>query len=77
MNSENIIGILGVGAIGTVIAYQLQKDTSNKMFYFSRTKKSSLKLILEQNAIEIPITIQTTMSKPIALDWLIICLKEH
>lgn len=71
------IGLLGVGAIGTVIAYQLQKNTSNKMCYFSRTKKRSLKLISEENTIEIPIAIQTSISKPIELDWLIICLKEH
>lgn len=77
MSSKNAIGILGIGAIGTVMAHQLQQQTTNELFYFSKTKKPSLQLISEANTIEIPIKVQTSISKPIALDWLIICLKEH
>ena len=78
MGEQTQIGILGIGAIGTVIAAHLLGRNSNDLAYFSRTKKSHLKLITETATIEHPITIQTSVpSTPMALDWLIICLKEH
>ncbi|WP_298761685.1 ketopantoate reductase C-terminal domain-containing protein [uncultured Psychroserpens sp.] len=77
MNSKQQIGVLGIGAIGTVIAYQLLQNNLNELFYFSRTRYTHLKLISEGHRHELPVDIKTTISKPIHLDWLIICLKEH
>ena len=77
MSAKNQIGILGVGAIGTIVAYHLHKNTNNKLSYFSRTKKSHLKLISNNTYFDIPIKIQTSLLNPIALDWLIICLKAN
>nr|WP_321236777.1 ketopantoate reductase C-terminal domain-containing protein [uncultured Psychroserpens sp.] len=77
MKTKTTIGILGVGAIGTVIAYHLQQLTLHELFYFSRTKKDSLNLIIDHATIKIPVGIQTKTITPKTLDWLIICLKEH
>ncbi|MCD2259666.1 ketopantoate reductase C-terminal domain-containing protein [Psychroserpens luteolus] len=77
MDSKQQVGILGIGAIGTVISYQLQQNNLNELFYFSRTKHTHLKLISDGLRFELPVDIKTTISKPIPLDWLIICLKEH
>lgn len=83
MNEEHLntlktkIGILGIGAIGTVIAYQLQHGKSYDLLYFSRTPKQLLKLHIENNFVDIPIHIITTLKQSHRLNWLIICLKEH
>lgn len=75
--SKNSIGLLGVGAIGTLIAYHLQLNNYNTLSYFSRTNKEYLKLQLENISVHIPIVIQTAITTPIVLNWLLICLKEH
>lgn len=77
MKPKSKIGILGVGAIGTVISYELQKSDSHVLFYYNRTKKDCLKLISENSECEIPINIETSITGSPKLDWLIICLKEH
>ncbi|WP_299278431.1 2-dehydropantoate 2-reductase N-terminal domain-containing protein [uncultured Psychroserpens sp.] len=77
MKAQAQIGVLGIGAIGTVIAYHLQRNNSNVLSYFSRTKKSNLQLVSEGQSIQLPIAVKTSITYPIALDWLVICLKEH
>lgn len=77
MDTKTQIGILGVGAIGTVIACYLQENPSHELFYFSRTKKDNLSLITSQITYNIPIKTHTSISKTHQLDWLIICLKAH
>jgi len=77
VKTRTTIGILGIGAIGTVISYHLQRNSQHELYYFSRTKKSHLNLIIENTPIEIPVGIQTKISTKKTLDWLIICLKEH
>ncbi|MEM5564210.1 2-dehydropantoate 2-reductase N-terminal domain-containing protein [Psychroserpens sp. AS72] len=77
MNTKTQIGILGVGAIGTVIACYLNKKTGNELFYFSRTKKEQLKLITHNASLCTAIETHTSNSKIHQLDWLIICIKAH
>lgn len=76
MSPRTKIGVLGIGAIGTVMAYQLQRLPSHDIFYFSRTKKKTLKLVVESQPFDIPVGIKTT-SETLKLDWLFICIKEH
>lgn len=77
LSTKTTIGILGLGAIGTVMAYHLQDNISHDLYYFSRTKKKSLKIIQDYTPIEISINLQTNIASIKPLDWLIICLKEH
>ncbi|MBL4705565.1 MAG: hypothetical protein JKY54_13660 [Flavobacteriales bacterium] len=71
------IGILGVGAIGSVLAFDLQRSEANELFHYSRTKKEEIKIKVESTEFEIPINLETTITASPKLDWLIICLKEH
>lgn len=71
------IGILGLGAIGSVIAYQLHQQALHDLVFFSRTHKRELKLQTENTTLNIPINIITSPPSNYKLDWLIICLKEH
>ncbi len=77
LTKKTNIGILGIGAIGSIIASLLQETTSSKLFYYNRTAKNSIKIKSENNTFTIPIHVETTSTNPVNLDWLIICLKEH
>ncbi len=74
---KTYIGILGIGAIGSVIASLLHKTASNKFFYYNRSSKNSIKIKSENNTFTIPIHVETSIVGSPDLDWLIICLKEH
>lgn len=76
-NKYNKIGILGVGAIGSVVSFDLQKNESNELFYYGRTKKDELKIISEGTEFEVPVNLKTSITAPPKLDWLVICLKEY
>lgn len=71
------IGILGVGAIGSVIAHHLLSNSSNAIFYYSRTPKTSLKLQIDGIFKNTSIHVTTLPNQTQDLDWLIICLQEH
>ncbi len=73
----NKIGILGVGAIGSVISFDLMKSKSNELSYYSRTIKKKLKITIEGTEFEIPINLMTSNTDIPKLDWLVICLKEY
>ncbi|NQX81434.1 MAG: hypothetical protein HRT66_05505 [Flavobacteriaceae bacterium] len=76
-NKYNKIGILGLGAIGSVIAFDLQKNKSNELYYYGRTKINELKIKIKKVEFEIPISLETNTYNSPKLDWLIICIKEH
>lgn len=75
--TKKSIGLLGIGAIGSVISQILSENTSLNLYYFNRSPRQFIKLKKEDKTIEIPISCQTNIEKPLPLDWLIICLKEH
>jgi 2-dehydropantoate 2-reductase len=69
------IGILGIGAIGSLLTKYLVKNRTNNYFYFNRTKKDRIKIEFQSNLDDIPIEI--SCPKQHKLDWLIVCLKEY
>lgn len=71
MNNPKI-GILGVGAIGSVIVSYLNDD----VVCFNRTHKDTINIKRFNKEINIPIDCKTTVNRH-TLDWLIVCLKEH
>jgi 2-dehydropantoate 2-reductase len=77
VTKKDQIGILGIGAIGSVIASLLHKTTSSQLFYYNRTAKNNIKIKSENNTLNAPIHIETSIADSPDLDWLIICLKEH
>ncbi|MEZ4983638.1 MAG: 2-dehydropantoate 2-reductase N-terminal domain-containing protein [Saprospiraceae bacterium] len=70
-------GILGLGAMGTVMAAQLALQDEWDLHFFNRSPRPRIQLKLPngrwfEKAIHCLIE-----PAPVALDWLIICLKEH
>ena len=71
------VGILGLGAIGHVIAAQLFQKSGTRLYFFNRSPRERLRIRLfdgqqldhEIKCILHPQTIQ--------LDWLVICLKTY
>lgn len=77
MNKKIKIGIFGLGAIGSAMAALLTSEPHCKPYYYHRNPKSAIQIIQVDKSLEIPIVLQGRGEKPIALDWLIICLKEY
>lgn len=77
-NRKKHIGVFGVGAIGSIVAFELQSyNAPNVLHYYNRTLKNSIKLIKESKRHEIPIQLKTPPFKNDNLDWLFICIKEY
>jgi len=74
---DHNIGIVGVGAIGSVIAKVLLSTGINQIKYYTRTAKSELKIEFNSNLEIIPIKCEVPPFKNEDLDWLIICLKAY
>lgn len=77
MNNRLSIGILGVGAIGSVISSILNQNNSLQLFYYNRSPKKRIQVTLSNKKIIYPIKVNTSINKPENLNWLIVCLKEH
>ncbi|MFK7775624.1 MAG: ketopantoate reductase family protein [Saprospiraceae bacterium] len=71
------VGILGIGAIGSVIITGLYKNENLELRHFNRSKKEMAMVQFHDTFYSIPLNIQQDIFIPIKLDWLIICLKEH
>jgi len=71
------IGVLGIGAIGSVIVSYLRPSVS--LYCFNRSKKEVIRIWRFGNDVVIPVdcTNSTNSTNPQILDWLIICLKEY
>ncbi len=69
------IGILGVGAIGNLMASLLIAG-DYELLFFNRRKLERLRIRSEEHITDLPIE---TVTEPVnkELDWLIICLKEY
>lgn len=68
------IGVLGIGAIGTIVSLELKDN--NRIYYYNRTQKSNLKLQFQDTLFKKNILLNSS-DNAITLDWLIICLKEY
>lgn len=69
------IGIVGMGAIGAVLAKYLIRNIDNQYYFFTRTKHQSISVEFDHN--EDDILLNLPHEKRVKLDWLIICLKEY
>ncbi len=67
------VGILGIGAIGSVIAHCL--ELHHDVYYFNRSTKSKI-VVKKNNDVLIRKIELSLVDKVPTLDWLIICLKE-
>jgi 2-dehydropantoate 2-reductase len=77
-NKKQDIGVVGIGAIGSVISFELQKNNPlNALHYYGRTPKKSIRLLKGKTRHEVPIVLRTSPFKADHLDWLIVCIKEH
>ncbi len=68
------IGIIGIGAIGSVLSLSLQE--SNELFYFNRSKREKLS-VENSGVIENREIVLSDFNIREKLDWLIICIKEY
>lgn len=76
MKEENLnIGIFGVGAIGTVVAFALNQN--HNIYYFNRSDKITLNLIAPDNKLRSKNINLSKTEDNLNLDWLIICIKEY
>ncbi len=69
------VGIFGIGAIGSVLAKYLLANNEPNYFYFTRGSRSETKVLFEDKLSIIPLPQMS--SDDLALDWLIVCLKEY
>lgn len=71
------IGIVGLGAIGSVISKSLHSNEYVELFYYTRSPKTEIKIKHGSSIISIPIKCESLITPEKKLDWVIICLKAH
>ncbi len=71
------VGILGIGAIGSIIITGLFRNEHLELHHFNRSKKEMTKVQFHDTFYSIPLDIKQDIFIPLKLDWLIICLKEY
>ena len=69
------VGILGIGAIGSLLTKYLVSNRRNNYYYYNRSKKEKVRIKLQDDYDDIPIELAAQKSQE--LDWLIVCLKEY
>ncbi len=78
VSKKQHIGLFGIGAIGSLIAAELQSENpNNEPYYFNRSPKSYIRHKRGGLKTEIPIVLSQTKQFQQALDWLIVSIKEH
>jgi 2-dehydropantoate 2-reductase len=68
------IGILGVGAIGSVLSFKI--NDQHETYYYNRSNKSKIVVQDEKRVKKKEITLSNSKEST-KLDWLLICLKEY
>lgn len=71
------VGILGIGAIGSIIITGLFKNENLELHHFNRSIKEMTMVQFYDTFYSFPLDIKQDIYVPLKLDWLIICLKEH
>jgi len=69
------IGILGIGAIGSLMTKYLLVNPKNKYLYFNRSEKNEITIDFQGK--QEYIKIETNKPQGQQLDWLLVCLKEY
>lgn len=75
-NKEHI-GILGIGAIGSVIAAALKDNSENEIYLFNRTPRRNTTIEYQDQPIELNSECISVDAEKYDLDYLFICLKEY
>ena len=76
-NTKQLVGILGVGAIGSVIAKELSINQNLELFFFNRSEKKEIQVQFKNKIYQLNTTNSYEFSPKNQLDWLVICLKEY
>jgi 2-dehydropantoate 2-reductase len=71
------VGIVGLGAIGSVIAKALHSNEKVELFYYTRTVKKEINVKYDSKITAFPIKCESLSESEIELDWVIVCLKAH
>lgn len=71
------IGIVGLGAIGSVIAKALHSNEKVELFYYTKTPKTEINVKYDSKITTFPINCESLSGSGIELDWVIVCLKAH
>lgn len=69
------IGIVGIGAIGTVVSFGL-KDIY-QLDYFNRSPRNKISIKLQGKTTMRTIQLSTIIESKTKYDWLLICVKEY
>ena len=69
------IGILGIGAIGSLLTKYLIQNQSNNYFLYNRSQKDRIRIEFQNHNTDFPIELTNYYSQK--LDWLLVCLKEY
>lgn len=78
MGKNQNIGVFGIGAIGSVIAFELYStNSSNVVSYYNRSPKKNILHKRGNEKSEIAISLKGFNQENSNLDWLIVCIKEH
>ena len=77
MEKVTQVGILGIGAIGTIMSVLLIQNAALKVHLYSRTARAALKLKKGKDSLVYPVEVHTSVQQAPRLDWLIICLKMY
>ena len=76
MNNQRV-GILGLGAIGSVMAGLLSEQNEIDLIAFNRSPVEAVRLQEGNKVRHIPIQCETKPGQKVNLDWLLICLKTY
>ena len=68
------VGLLGIGAIGSVIAHCI--DPVHDIYYYNRSDKTKIEIIKGGTLYSKDIVLSDA-AENVPLDWLLICLKEY
>ena len=75
--SKQLVGILGIGAIGSVMAKELSLNQNLELFFFNRSEKKEIQVQFKDKIHQLSTINSNEISAENQLDWLVICLKEY
>lgn len=78
LQQKQNIAVFGMGAIGSVVAFELQSNISRlNLSYYNRSPRNSILHKRRNEKVEIPIHLENNEEGNSHLDWLIVCIKEY
>ncbi len=74
---KTTLGIFGIGAIGSAMAFYLSSNKKLQLRFFNRSPKEAIKIKYNNINNSFPINCKTKTEHKADLDWLFVCIKEH